>query len=51
MIPEHTEITELDLVSEKTAELFITEWLEKGNVSQKFMDKIFQEELENRNFF
>ena len=27
MIPEYTEVSELDIVSEKTAQLFITEWL------------------------
>lgn len=51
MAPEHTEVNELDLVSEKTAELFVTEWLDKGDVSEDFMEKIFTEELENREFF
>lgn len=51
LIPEYTEVSELDLVSEKTAELFFTEWLEKEKPSEEFMKKIFTEELENREFF
>jgi hypothetical protein len=38
-------------MSEKTAELFITEWLDKETVSEEFMQQIFQNELESRKFF
>jgi hypothetical protein len=51
MAPEHTQVNELDLMSEKTAELFITEWLEKETVSEEFMQQIFQAELKSRKFF
>ena len=50
LIPEYAEVSELDLVSEKTAELFFSEWLER-EPSEEFMAKIFTEELENREFF
>jgi hypothetical protein len=44
-------VNELDLMSEKTVDLYITEWLEKETVSEEFMQLIFQNELENRKFF